>query len=225
MDRLELRTTRANDTKSFSLMMAARIFSLLPEDVSFVYGSLYVFRRECATLYAPDFDAVEDTGFGQAMADAGKRIIFVRDLEVVHLKPYTLVGFVRNDFNVPFCWSRLFLRRHGWRRVFRGNTGFAHSPKIQLASLAVAVLTVLLALSWFLGWLTVLPLFCAFLVWALLNVRFTAYLLREAGVAFALASISVTYIDNLVMTFGIACGLLVELRDLIAPEAPGMDGK
>lgn len=184
------------------------IFRRLPDEVTFLYGSIFGFRREHAEPFEDDFELAEDTALGQKVAATGKRIGFCRDLEVVHLKAYGCASFFQNDFLIPFHWARVFFTYAGWKQLGRNRTGFAHAPKGQLASVVLAPLILLLLPPSLAGWLPAgVPLLMA-LCWFLLNARFLVFLLAERGGAFAALSVSVTFLDHLVMAAGIAAGLV-----------------
>lgn len=188
------------------------IFRKLPERITFLYGSICAMRKEVAHLYELGFDGVEDTEFGQRLTGLGKKIAFLKDLRVVHLKKYTFFSFIVNDFLVPFNWVRIFLIHEGWRELFgRNKTGFAHSPKEQLLSIMVAPTILLLTLLVLLGYGLVPLILVLIATWLVLNVRFLAFLAKEKGLYFGILAIFVTFIDNVVMALGIMCGFTVAL--------------
>lgn len=178
------------------------IFHQLPEEITFLYGSIFALRNTAAHLYASDTPVVEDTAFGQSLIAAGKRIGFLRELEVVHLKRYTFFTFVKNDFRVPFSLARIFLRYRGWRQLARNKTGFAHSPLEQLLSLMLLPLIFILGVQYLLG--LVSPLWLAGLLtfWFLLNRRFLGFFLKERGISFMARAFVVTFFDQLLMSLG-----------------------
>jgi len=182
------------------------IFNKLPERVTFLYGSIHAFRKEVAQLYDPGFDIGEDTAFGQTLISRGKSIVFLRDLDVVHLKKYNLFSFVKNDFLIPFYWAKIFLRSKGWKSLFRNKTGFSHSPKGQLVSVVLAPVVLLLGVISLLGYLPLHLLIAPVLVWLFLNLHFFKFLLKEKKFLFGMLAFFVTFLDNAVMAIGILCG-------------------
>ena len=189
------------------------IFRKLPERVSFLYGSINAVRREAIELYPVGFDIGEDTSFGQMLVKAGKKIAFLRNLEVMHLKKYTFFSFIKNDFSVPFYWAKIFIKYGGLKQLGRDKTGFAHSPKGQIISVILAPFITLMVLLDLLGFLFLpsLPLI-AVSAWAALNFDFITFLIREKGVFFGLAAIFIAFFDNLVMASGILCGFFTYLK-------------
>jgi glycosyltransferase involved in cell wall biosynthesis len=182
------------------------IFNKLPEKVTFLYGSIHAFRREDALLYGCDDMTADDTALGQKLLAWGKQIGFIKTLEVVHLKRYNWFSFIKNDFQIPFDWGKIFLKYQGWKQLGRNKTGFAHSPKEQLISTLLApviILSGILSLSGNLNYLVVLFLTVG---WLLLNVNFLAFLIKERGFLFGVLAFFVTFLDNIVMACGIVCG-------------------
>ncbi|MCM8775872.1 MAG: glycosyltransferase family 2 protein [Candidatus Omnitrophica bacterium] len=188
------------------------VFQKLPARVNFLYGSVSAFKRGCMEGWDDKMEMGEDTALGQKMAAAGKCIHLFKGLEVVHLKKYSLVTFIRNDFRIPFAWAKIFLRYQGWRQLFRHQTGFAHASKGQ-------ILSVVLAPMIFLGGMIHFPmrgsyLALAFLIWFVLNLNFFRFLVREKGIAFGIFSVLVTFLDHLVMAFGIVSGAVAFLGSM-----------
>lgn len=195
-------------------------FSLLPERITFLYGSIYAIRRKSSHFYDhSNLENGEDTELGQNLLNDGKQIVFLRTLEVVHLKEYTLKSFIKNDFRIPFGWSQIFLRYKGWKQLYRNETGYAHSPKGQLLSIMIAPLIFLLAGAAFIA-PSFMPLLASFIfAWLLLNLRFFIFLNREKGLPFTLSSIPITFTDNLIMISGIISGVLSFLVSKLAGNA------
>ena len=183
-------------------------FQRLPERVTFLYGSIHAIRRRAVRPYGALVRVADDLPLGQQLVAEGRRIAFVRELEVIHLKSYTGWSLIKNDFQIPHDWARIFLAYQGWRQVGRNGTGFAHARTEQLVSVVLApsiVLMSLLALSspsW-VPWVAGLSV-----CWLLLNCRFVAFLAKEKGTAFGVLACAFTALDHLVMAAGIVFGLL-----------------
>lgn len=185
------------------------IFSKLPERVSFLYGSIYAVRRNVLELYAPAVNIADDTALGQEIFSRGGEIAFLRDLEVVHLKEYDFLSFFRNDFRIPFDWAKIFLKNKAWKQLGRNKTGFAHSPKEQLASVILAPVAALSILASFSGYLPAPVAALLVVIWLFLNLPFLLFLTKEKGAFFGLLAILVTFIDNIVMAMGIVSGSII----------------
>jgi len=183
------------------------IFNRLPDRVTFLFGSICAIRKhtgypaENALRYTPD------TEFGQQLFLQGKTIAFLKDLEVVHLKNYTVLSFIKNDFLVPYEWARIFVRSTGWRQLGRNKTGFAHAPNTQLASVAITPLIFLGTLASFFTPAGNIMLWFLFIFWLILNLQFFIFLFKERGIAFLLTSVYITFIDQFIMALGIITGM------------------
>lgn len=175
-------------------------FSRLLERVNFLYGSLFAVRRRALIPYGHEVKIADDTEFGQRLTAEGKRIDFLKGLEVLHLKKYNFFSLVKNDFLIPFDWASIFIRHKGWRELGKNQTGYLHSPKEQLVSVILA------PLIFFSAFLSLRPLVVLTLTWFFLNLRFFRFLTREKGFIFGLASVGFTLFDHLVMALGILAG-------------------
>jgi glycosyltransferase involved in cell wall biosynthesis len=184
------------------------IFKKLPERVNFLYGSIYALRRGAIETYDADIEIADDTALGQRLVSCGKQVAFLNDLEVIHLKKYNLLTFVKNDFQIPFDWAKIFLKYKGWRQLGREETGYAHSPKEQLASVIVAPVIFIMAIGSFSGYGYCPTVLLLFLGWMLLNYRFFVFLIKEKGLFYGVLGFFVTFLDNLIMALGILCGML-----------------
>ena len=184
------------------------IFSKLPERVTFLYGSIHAIRKNAIQVYDSDIETADDTALGQKLLSCGKRIAFLKDLEVIHLKRYNLFSFIKNDFQIPFDWARIFLKYKGWKQLGKHGTGYAHSPKEQLMSVILAPTILLLIPAALFGYLSFYLISPLILGWFFLNFRFFAYLTKEKGIFFGTLAIFVTFVDNTIMALGILSGLV-----------------
>jgi len=189
------------------------IFSKLPEGVSFLYGSIFALRKNMLGDFESAVGIADDTALGQHLARAGKKISFLRNCEVAHLKAFTLGSLIKNDYRIPFDWAILFMTNRGWKQLFRHKTGFAHSAKGQLISVILAPAILLLSLvSALVNGSFSFLVFSLFALWFLLNLHFLLFLTKERGLFFGVKSFLFTFIDHLVMASGIICGFISSLR-------------
>lgn len=182
------------------------IFSKLPSHVTFLYGSLYAIKKDVSNLYDFDFSLGEDTASGQKIFNSGKRIDFVRSLEITHKKWYNAASFIKNDFLIPLFWAKIFWKYKGWKQLGRLNTGYAHAPKEQLISVIIAPALFILSLFTLVsghpsGWVVLVSL-----VWLSLNLPFILFLTKKKGLVFGACALPVTFLDHIVMSLGIICG-------------------
>ena len=184
------------------------IFKKLADRVHFLYGSISSIRRKSLDKTEKGYRYGADTAFGQSLSSKGRNIAFLRDLEVIHLKPYSFFTWILNDFTVPYFWGQIFMQYRGWKQVGRHGTGYAHSPKEQLLSVVLAPMICVLTAAFFHYPNLIYPLLLLFLTWFFLNTRFFVFLKRERGWVFGLFSMPVTFLDHLVMASGILFGFL-----------------
>jgi len=188
------------------------VFSRLPERVSFLYGSIFALRRSAVIKMNHDIALADDTVLGQKLSQNGKRIAFLMDLEVIHLKKYDFWSWVKNDFQIPFDWAKILIKYQGWKILGKNKAGYFHSPKKQL--LSVSLIPVLLGMSLASFFYPVFhpSLVILIFLWVFLNVSFFYFLARERGFLFASVSVPITLLDHGVMASGIVCGLLKALQ-------------
>ena len=185
------------------------IFGLLPQDVTFLYGSIHAIRKSSWELSYESKNRAQDTEIGQQMFRQGKTIHFIPSLEVVHYKHHSFISFVKNDFYIPFDWTKIFWENSGWKQIGKGKTGYAHSPKQQLFSIGITgLLCLLIAIHIFVYRLPSLIFITTIAMWLMLNLKFLFFLYRERGFLFCFCSIFVTLFDNFVMGCAIFLGLI-----------------
>jgi len=190
------------------------IFKKLPRKVSFLYGSIFAVRKLLLENIDFGLEYTEDTAMGQALTERGRRIEFIKDLEVTHLKKYDFWSWLRNDFFIPYEWAQIFMKFKGWKQLGKDGTGFAHASKEQILSLILA-LPIFLAFALALVDLLSLYLGTGFLfLWIGLNYQFLNFLRKERGFLFMIKSVTITYVDHLIMTGGIFCGTIKQIFPL-----------
>lgn len=186
-------------------------FSLLPQRVTFIFGSIYAMRRKTGHTDQGDLRYAPDTEYGQKLIGQGRIIAFLKDLEVVHLKEYTFLSLIKNDFLVPFSWGKIFIRFQGWQQLGKNKTGFAHAPSKQLVGVIIAPLLGVLAAAGHFFPIANASALILLALWLTLNAGFFFFLLKERGILFLLAGVVITFIDQIVMALGITAGFCSEL--------------
>jgi GT2 family glycosyltransferase len=149
---------------------------------------------------------LEDIEFGYRMHRAGYRVMLDRQLQVTHLKRYTLASLVRSDFfgrAVP--WTRLMLEK----RVFQNdlNTRANNIVSVPVSILILAAPFALLSVRICALVAILMVLFVA------LNRRFLAFLLRKKGLRFAIGGAIMTWFAYLYSALGALVGLALYARD------------
>lgn len=179
-------------------------------DVPLFYTTAAAIRRE-AFLRAGGFDQgyatpnVEDTAFGQKLAQLGIRVRVAPDVEVEHVKRYSIAGLLRTDFMRAVSMTRLKLRE---RRDFASNN--TSIPSTYMASVPLAMLAALLLVA---GAVLGLPPLTVAGGLALggtvvLNHGFVGAIRESEGWSRALASIPLLWLELLVVGAGTGVGLI-----------------
>jgi glycosyltransferase involved in cell wall biosynthesis len=179
-------------------------------DVPLFYTTAAAIRRE-AFLGAGGFDQgyatpnVEDTAFGQKLARLGIRVRVEPELEVEHVKRYSLSGLLRTDYMRAVSLTRLKLRERG--DLTRNNTSVpgSYMASVPLAGLGALVLV--------LGVMLGLPLLGAVGGLALagvtaLNAGFLAAIRDTEGAIRAVAVIPLLWLELVVVGAGAGVGML-----------------
>ncbi len=185
------------------------VFAGMPNRCSFLYGAIHALRRSAFRLIHPVYQGVEDNVLGFLLMQESQGIELLQELEVDHLKEYSLLELLANDFHVSRKWALLFCSTQSWKTVLK--KGFLHSPRWQqmaIASLGLLILS-----------LPFSPALAAILavVWLILNRRLLAAMYGHCGARFLAVATGVTFVDQLVQGFGIAVGcawyLLAAVRE------------
>jgi hypothetical protein len=165
-----------------------------------VQRSLYL---ECGGLSeAYRTPSIEDLAFGAQLFDRGVLTRIVPELQVKHLKRWTLGSWLYTDlFRRGIPWVRLMRSRREWT----AQLNFSQSQRAAaLAALAVA--TLLVAAGWWPGSavLALMPL-SAFVY---LNRDFFCLVARKRGIPAVLATVPLHLIHALVCVTSVVLGLL-----------------
>jgi GT2 family glycosyltransferase len=180
------------------------------EDVPLFYTTAAAIRRQ-AFLDSGGFDVnyldpnIEDTDYGQKLAQQGFRVQILPDLEVEHVKGYDLAGLLRVDFLRSMSLARLKLRKSA-DGIGTNDTSVPTGYIVSVPLAAVAVLLLLTGLV--LGSKALLIAnFLALTTILVLNVPFLRLIRAHGGVR----------------AWGLSCGLLIiELLTAGAGSAVGI---
>jgi GT2 family glycosyltransferase len=158
------------------------------EDASTFWGACGAIRKSVfVTLGGFDsqyqLPSVEDIELGYRMKQKGYAIRLQKDIQVTHLKKWSLASMLRTDiFNRAIPWSKLLLKQGNIVRDL--NLSFM----ARLSTVLVFLLTLsLLALSFSPGYI-VASLICCMLLLAI-NRPFYFFLLQRRGMVFMLQSL------------------------------------
>jgi GT2 family glycosyltransferase len=179
-------------------------------DVPLFYTTAAAIRRE-AFLRVGGFDQgyatpnVEDTAFGQKLARLGVRVRVHPELEVEHVKQYSLPSMLRTDFMRAVSLTRLKLRHPG--DIAQNNTSVPSSYMASVPLAGVTLLFLLLGLAVGLPGMTAIGTAGAAGVMGL-NWEFLTAIRRSDGWIRMLAAVPVLWSELLVVGVGTAVGLV-----------------
>ncbi len=180
------------------------IFTKCPENIDFLFGSFFALRNIQLDIRKTKTRIAEDSELGFLLYSQGKKIILDKKLEVIHLKHYSFLSLLKNDFFVPFYFAKLFVRQKGLNKLVRKKR-FSHTRFSQVLSILTSWL---ILLSLLIHWTITLVFLLAFLI---VNLDFFVFLLRNRGILFVLKSSLFTWFDQLVMGSGIIAGFINEV--------------
>jgi GT2 family glycosyltransferase len=149
--------------------------------------------------------SLEDTAFGQTLARLGIRVRVQPDLEVEHVKRYSVASLLRTDFRRAVALARLKLRHRDELGENNSSVPTGYIASIPLAGLGTAALLAGAALG------RPMLLATAAVVAAiviLLNCEFLRTLRVHEGWHRALASVPLLWLELLVAGVGAGFGLL-----------------
>jgi glycosyltransferase involved in cell wall biosynthesis len=199
------------------------MFRGLPERITFLYGSIYAVRRKATDTYTSDVKTADDTELGQKLVSSNKKIAFLKNLEVEHFKKYGLFTLLKNDFQIPFDWSKLFLKYKGWRQLGKNKRCFLHASMEQLISVVLAPLILITLIVTKFNHPFLPAILMLIIIWFLLNCRFIVFLMKEKGFFFGFLAFFTTFFDNIVMASGILFGFTSALMfNIKRYESKGM---
>lgn len=184
------------------------IFSTRPEEVNFLYGSVFAVRRDDMIPFEPVNEPfgclVSDTELGLRLSARGRRVLLHKGVEVEHLKEYGFLSLMRNDFVIPFMFARI-LPAYGRKKEILGRRSFSHAGLWQVLANAFS----------FLGWLSAAVSLCfpaalwiSALLWIVFLTLWFPFFRRVSrrGLSFSAAALGLSMIDGPVMFAGMCAG-------------------
>lgn len=186
-------------------------FSQIHGYVDFLFTSICAIKKDAYLIFSKTRLKSDDTEAGQRYKIANKKILLNKNLEVIHLKTYTFFSFIKNDFVIPYDWSRIFLKYLDLNYLVKYRR-FAHARLNQIMSIIICSVSFLFLLGTkFWAQNTIIVICILLSIFFALNLSFFLFLRKEKGINFMLKSVIVTYFDMLVMGSGILSGILAYL--------------
>jgi glycosyltransferase involved in cell wall biosynthesis len=192
----------------------------MPRYISCVYTSVTAIRRDtfkkvgffdsktCRVCNA----SVEDIDLGQRISDAGFKIMLDPELQVVHMRNFTLRALISNDFRRAIDWSLLFLQKSGLKRSIHDGV-FAYLP---VSAIIGTIISPFILLSILLFFISMNKLFFGLfiilsMIFIFLNFSFLKFVKQEKGLQFFIKSTIFIYTDNIIAIAGSFIGLLMTI--------------
>ncbi len=156
--------------------------------------------------------AIEDIELGYRLTLAGHRIILARNVQVTHLKRWTLRRVFKTDiFQRGVPWTLLMLRTH----IAETDLNVSRSQQLCVGSTGLGLLGTLIAPVW----PPALLLFVLnLLIQVVLNHRFYRFLAARRGWLFALGSFPLHYLYF--CCCGVSVAVALVLKQLPSPHNP-----
>lgn len=148
----------------------------------------------------------DDIELGKRFAQSNLSIVLNMDIEVEHLKHYTVWSFIKNEYHRSLGFAELSMRFGETTKSVRN--GFVNVYPAFIFSTLVSVPLLLLCVAYVLG---LAPLWLAGAgvgLYFMLNIRFLNYLEQVRGLFAMIVMIPFLFIDHLVCMVGSIAGLL-----------------
>ena len=146
-----------------------------------------------------------DLEFGRRLKESGQKILLDKGLQGEHLKPYTLWGLLRNDYNRSKGWFRLVVgKKMVWQVI----------KKLRIANIYPSFIISVLASFVFLFSLVLSPFFKIFFIltilsalgYLIINYPLYKFFRQKGGTGFLLKALPLSSVDHLVSGFGVIMG-------------------
>lgn len=148
----------------------------------------------------------DDIELGKRFKQANLTIVLNLDIEVEHLKNYTLWSFIKNEFNRSLGFAKLATSLGETKNSV--TKGFANIyPTFVISTLYSFIVIGILALA-LTGIIDYPFLLLTFGIYLLMNIRFLNYLEQVRGLFAMVAMIPILFIDNVVCFIGSIAGII-----------------
>lgn len=148
----------------------------------------------------------DDIELGKRFTQANLSIVLNLDIEVEHLKNYTVLSFIKNEFNRSLGFAKLATSLGETKSSV--TKGFANIyPTFVISTLYSFIVIGILALA-LTGIADYLYVVVAFGIYLLMNIRFLNYLEQVRGLFAMVAMIPILFVDNVVCFIGSIVGII-----------------
>ncbi len=148
----------------------------------------------------------DDIELGKRFSRAKANIALNVDLEVEHLKHYSLRTFIKNEFNRSMGFAKLSMDLGETASSLK--KGFVNVYPVFVISTIVVIILALLVILSLSGLISHWIALGCFIFYLLINIRFLNYLEQVRGLFSMFAMIPILLVDHLVCSIGSVLGLL-----------------
>ena len=193
--------------------------------IDWLFGAISGIRRR-AFEQLGGFDAAllarqghDDIELGKRAAAAKLNIVLDMDIEVEHLKQYTLGSFVRNEYHRSVGFAELAMRFGETAKSVR--RGFVNVYPMFVLSTVFSVVVAAIVMACVIGSISGWWALSAVGVYLFMNIRFLNYLEQVRGLFAMLVMIPFLFVDHIVCLIGSVVGILRGLRK----KPPAVNGR
>lgn len=147
-----------------------------------------------------------DVDFGRRLRARSMAILLDKELEVTHLRRFSLRTLLRNDFSRAFGWASVGLRTHGMAGSARG--GLANVSGGFVASVALSGITTASLVAAAVGAAPLPVAAASSLAYAATIAPFVAWSAEHVSLGFALACAPLCFLDHVACGLGVARALV-----------------
>jgi glycosyltransferase involved in cell wall biosynthesis len=148
----------------------------------------------------------DDIELGKRFAQAKLNIILNMDIEVEHLKNYTLGSFIKNEYHRSMGFAELAMRFRETTQSFR--RGFVNVYPSFVISTLLSIFVIAVIIASVVGWVSNWFLLGVIGFYLLLNIRFLNYLEQVRGLFAMIVMVPFLLIDHTVCLIGSVVGTI-----------------
>jgi glycosyltransferase involved in cell wall biosynthesis len=183
-----------------------------PPAIDWLFGAISGIKRE-AFKQIGGFDVSltarhgnDDIELGKRFSKANLNIVLNLDIEVEHLKNYTLRSFIKNEFHRSIGFASLAARLGEASKSVR--KGFVNVYPSFVISTVISIVMLLIIAGHFVGLFSPWVIFAGIILYLGLNIKFLNFLEQVRGLFAMLAMIPILFIDHVVCLLGSIAGIM-----------------
>ena len=183
-----------------------------PPGIDWLFGAISGIKREAFeriggfNIGLVNQQGTEDIELGKRFSQANMNVVLDMDIEVEHLKHYTIRSFINNEFTRSMGFAELATQLGETSKSV--GKGFANVyPTFVVSTIFSIVVLIILAAS-LMGSISPWYAVCTVALYLALNIRFLNYLEQVRGLFAMVVMIPFLFIDHIVCFFGSVAGVL-----------------